>query len=373
MKTILYICTEAASGMIPYASVLIQAATKSAHLEAYAITVDDRKRSYRPGLEHLPAEHIRFLRMPNNLLKRILYKLYAGHILKEVKKISKSRHIDVIHLLTVEYTCATIVRQLQKIGCLYYTVHDVVPHERVYTGIKEYFFSIYMRLAVKYIMRKADCLVTNSHNQCQLIKNMYPNKKTYYQPFPPLITDSILTGNKSCPEIASLYGYILFFGCIDKYKGIEYLYEAFVNNEKLRDYKLVIAGKGPVYFPYTDDPRIVFINRYIEEEEVKSLFTRASCVVYPYISATQSGVLTIACQFQTPALVSDIPFFREITDEKCCLFFKPADTRDLSEKLERLLFHTDINEMKSAQQTFFENNYAENAVLASIENIYCHD
>jgi glycosyltransferase involved in cell wall biosynthesis len=103
---------------------------------------------------------------------------------------------------------------------------------------------------------------------------------------------------------------------------------------------------------------------------VKSLFKQAACVVYPYISATQSGVLTLAYKFQTPALVSDIPFFRESSTGNCCLFFKRADTSDLSEQLETLLFGTDISEMKVAQKEYYDNNYSENAVVSSIETIY---
>jgi glycosyltransferase involved in cell wall biosynthesis len=151
---------------------------------------------------------------------------------------------------------------------------------------------------------------------------------------------------------------------------VEYLYEAFKSNENLIDYKLVIAGKGAIYFPHTNDSRVVFINRFIEDEEIKSLFIGASCVVYPYISATQSGVLAFAYQFQTLALVSNIPFFREVSNEKCCLFFQPSNKDDLSKKLEQLLFQTDRKEMKSAQKAYYEDNYSDHALVTSIEKIY---
>ena len=112
------------------------------------------------------------------------------------------------------------------------------------------------------------------------------------------------------------------------------------------------------------------MNRFIDDDEIKSLFTNASCVVYPYISATQSGVLSLAYKFQTPVLVSDIPYFREASNEKCCMYFKPSDADDLSEKLEKILFHTDLDAMKTAQTDFYENFYAEEALISSTEQLY---
>jgi glycosyltransferase involved in cell wall biosynthesis len=103
---------------------------------------------------------------------------------------------------------------------------------------------------------------------------------------------------------------------------------------------------------------------------VKGLFKKAACIVYPYISATQSGVLTLAYKFQTPALVSDIPFFRESSAGNCCLFFKRADTADLSDQLETLLFSTDISGIKAVQKDYYDKNYSENAIISSIETIY---
>lgn len=367
---ILYICSDTSSGMLPFATSIVKTVSKSENLDVYAITFDCDKPLYQTYLKDLPEDKIHFLEAPDNKIKKFLYKLYAIHILREVKKICSIHKIDVIHLLTSNDTCAPFVRQLKKIARLYYTVHDAIPHERAYTGIRDYLIRKYLLCFEKIITRKADCLVTNSQHQYMSIKSMYPHKRVLFQLFPSLIMSPILYGEKTCPEIIHLEKYILFFGQLAKYKGVEYLCEAFKNNKNLHEYKLVIAARGHVYFPHTDDPRIIFINRYIEDEEIKSLFTKSSCVVYPYISATQSGVLSIAYKFQTPVLVSDIPYFREVSDEKSCLFFKNADTEDLSKKLELLLFHTDLNEMKSAQKTFYKDNYSENAMIYSTERLY---
>ena len=202
------------------------------------------------------------------------------------------------------------------------------------------------------------------------MKTSYPGKTLHYHPFPSLITDSISNGVKICPEISDLKNYILFFGNIDQYKGVDLLYNTFRDNQNLSGHKLVIAGNGNLYFPHVKDSRTLFINRYIKDEEVAMLFKRAACVVYPYISATQSGVLTLAYKFQTPVLASDLPFFKENSTAYSCLFFKRTDKTDLSDKLEKLLFETDSNRMKAAQKDFYEQNYSQEALTLSIESIY---
>jgi glycosyltransferase involved in cell wall biosynthesis len=369
-KKVLYICSEAASGMIHYATAIIQAAAKSPLLDVYAIVVDDHVLSYRPCFRNFPAERIVFLKIPGNRICKYYNKIYPYPILREAKRIHKQHGIDIIHLLTADYTCSAIIAGLKKSGEIYYTVHDVIPHEKRLRKIKDQFYFRYMKWGVKSQMNQAQNLVTNSKEQYLLIQKMYPEKNLYFHPFPSLISDALLKGKATCPEIEKISRYILFFGNIEKYKGVEYLYRAFRNNRQFSDYKLVIAGSGNIHFANEKDSQVIFINRYIKDEEIRELFKQAACVVYPYLSATQSGVLTLAYQFQTPALVSDIPFFREVSNKDCCLFFRPADVEDLADKLEVLLFHTDPETMKAAQKAYYEQNYSEEALIASIEAIY---
>ncbi|MBO7610176.1 MAG: glycosyltransferase, partial [Muribaculaceae bacterium] len=61
-------------------------------------------------------------------------------------------------------------------------------------------------------------------------------------------------------------------------------------------------------------------------------------VVYPYISATQSGVASIASYFDKPLVVSDLPFFME-TCEGCAgvEFFPNGDIEGLADAIKRSL------------------------------------
>jgi glycosyltransferase involved in cell wall biosynthesis len=371
MIKILYICSEATAGLTPYAVNIIRCASKSPLLDVYAITVDGNGPPYRPHFDGKQAEKISFLKISPGGWRKKADKIYPLKILQEAKRMCKAHRVDVIHLLTVDYTCALIVPQLKKIAEVYYTVHDFMPHESAFKTIRERVMSAYIRLGVESNMKRIDNLATNSNDQYDMIKKAYPGKKVYCHVFPSLITGSIIDGNEVCPELRDAGKYILFFGNIDKYKGVKYLYDAFVNNDRLSGYKLVIAGRGAIYFPHScSEPRVVFLNRYIKDEEVKALFRQAACVVYPYLSATQSGALTLAYCFRTPVIASDIPFFRKSAAGDSCLFFKSADAADLSRKLETLLFETDLSRMKAAQKEYYDKYYSEDAAVSSLKTIY---
>lgn len=102
--------------------------------------------------------------------------------------------------------------------------------------------------------------------------------------------------------------YILFFGNIDKYKGLDVLLRAYSSVE-LACLNLVIAGKGV----FSDEEKMLLsemgkvtvINRYISDAEMVYLFTHAKVLVLPYREATQSGVIPIAYKFAKPVITSD--------------------------------------------------------------------
>lgn len=104
--------------------------------------------------------------------------------------------------------------------------------------------------------------------------------------------------------------YLLFFGRIDKYKGIGNLLRAYGSVADMA-LPLVIAGGGTL----SDEEKelasnarnVTLINRYILDGEMKWLFSHSTGVVLPYIEATQSGVIPIAYAYGKPVIVSDVP------------------------------------------------------------------
>jgi D-inositol-3-phosphate glycosyltransferase len=127
--------------------------------------------------------------------------------------------------------------------------------------------------------------------------------------------------------------YLLFFGFIRAYKGLDLLIEAF-SDERLRNRKLKLVIAGEFYeddTPYRDlikrynlENDIIFFDHFIKDNEVPLFFSIADLVVQPYKTATQSGVTQIAFYFEKPMLVTDVGGLREIIpDRKCGYVVKP--------------------------------------------------
>lgn len=159
-------------------------------------------------------------------------------------------------------------------------------------------------------------LTTSSQHQYETLKKSYPNKHVIFNHFPSLVTQAIKNGRSQIEELKNTSDYILFFGTVDHYKGVDLLIEAYDQKVFHDRHKLVIAGKGRHYV--TDNKNIIRLNRFIKDAEVRDLFTKAAIVVYPYRSATMSGVLSLAFYFRKKVVMSDVPFSKNTpTGTRC--------------------------------------------------------
>ena len=115
--------------------------------------------------------------------------------------------------------------------------------------------------------------------------------------------------------------YILFFGFIRQYKGLDLLLEAMADERLLKkNIKLIIAGEfyedAGHYLAIMErlqlKDRLILITDFIADAEVKYYFSAASLVVQPYRSATQSGISQIAYHFEKPMVVTNVGGLPEI-------------------------------------------------------------
>ena len=111
--------------------------------------------------------------------------------------------------------------------------------------------------------------------------------------------------------------YLLFFGLIRDYKGLDMLLEAFEKVED-KELRLLIAGEfyndKEQYRAVLDrlGDRVVLHEGFVKDEDVKYYFSAADCVVLPYKTATQSGVTQICYNFCTPVIVTNVGGLAEI-------------------------------------------------------------
>lgn len=108
---------------------------------------------------------------------------------------------------------------------------------------------------------------------------------------------------------------ILFFGNLNKSKGVDILIEA-VNNlpaDIADKINVIIAGKdfdGAVdIIKPSNDRDIRIFKRHISDDELRFLYQNVEYLALPYRKTSQSGILEMAFYFRKPIIASDIPYF----------------------------------------------------------------
>ena len=185
---------------------------------------------------------------------------------------------------------------------------NVIPHEK----------RVGDKMFTQYFVNSCDAFVAMSKSVLKDLEQFDNKKPKVFSPHP--VYD--IFGEKKERNIALQklnldpeFKYILFFGFIRKYKGLDLLLKAMANeNLNQPDLKLIVAGEyygdRTYYINLIDElnlnDKVILHTRYIPRDAVKYYFSAADMVVQPYKSATQSGVTQIAYHFNKPMLVTNV-------------------------------------------------------------------
>ena len=85
--------------------------------------------------------------------------------------------------------------------------------------------------------------------------------------------------------------------------------------------------------------RVLWINRYIADEEIPEIFAVSDAIVLPYRETfhAQSGVLNLAIGYEKPCVVSDVGGIGETVREyNLGMVVKPEDVEDLKKGIQAL-------------------------------------
>jgi glycosyltransferase involved in cell wall biosynthesis len=103
-------------------------------------------------------------------------------------------------------------------------------------------------------------------------------------------------------ELDDHNNYVLFIGRIRAYKGVENLLEAINSTSDLSHIAFVIAGEGKINASIPKN--VILINRWLTESEISFLINSASLCVFPYLEASQSGLIGTMIKRQKKILIS---------------------------------------------------------------------
>lgn len=198
-----------------------------------------------------------------------------------------------------------VAKRLAKKCKVVSIVHNAIPHEksRLDKVLSHYFFQRNTHFVALSDAVRKDILGNYPTAKVQTI--LHPS----YDHFGSLIPREEALNQL---QLDPANRYLLFFGLIRDYKGLDTLLRALPLLAP--DIHLLIAGE--VYGSFTVYQRIIQdhqlethvhqFNAYIPDHEVHLFFSAAECCVLPYKSATQSGITAIAHHFNIPVVASDV-------------------------------------------------------------------
>ncbi len=348
-KKILLVATESGPAMSSFASAVINNLASSEFFDVTSIVMS-KKRSggYEGKIDKKNKTY--YVVQPQNIIKKIIYKIWPWEVIKLIKKEIRRTNPERVLFLTGDCQLSLFVL-LNPSDKYSYVVHDLFPHEVEVRNVKERLLNLWIKYGYKIMRWRCDTLTTSSLFQLESLKKMYINKRVCFTKFPSLLNKEGMLGTAKVPELKDESNYILFFGGINLYKGVDVLIKAFLMLPPKINKKLVIAGRG-TSLKYEKNASIIRLDRFIKDEELKDLFEKASLVVYPYRSITMSGVLSFPYYFGNKVLCSNVPFFLQNATENT-FFFENGNAIDLCEKMTSILGNAKQIEKKSVYDAVF--------------------
>ena len=229
-------------------------------------------------------------------------------------------------------TIARIARRngVTKVVC---QIDNVEPHEH----------HIIDKPFNRYYLRAVDGFVYMSEQVHGELKH-YTSAPALFSPHPMFSNfGSRVERSEACRKLRldENCNYLLFFGLIREYKGLDILLEAW---KKVRrdGLKLIVAGEfyenKQKYEPLLEQlgHSVILHDSFIADEDVKYYFSAVDALVLPYKTATQSGVTQIAYNFCTPMIVTEVGGLPEIVPDDKVGYVCPPTVDGVAEAIESL-------------------------------------
>ena len=289
------------------------------------------------------------------------------------RKINNERpdYIIIRYWLPFMAPClGTIARLVSKKIKIIAITDNIIPHEK----------RIGDHILTKYFLKSCDAFVTLSKSVLKDLSQFVDTDLKVFIPHPiyDIFGDKI--SKKSALSnlgLADNKKYLLFFGFIRKYKGLDLLIKA-LSDSRLRklDVKLIIAGE------FYDDQKeyltlinkldlrnqIIINSSFIPTEKVKDFFCASDLVAQTYRTATQSGVTQIAYHFERPMLVTDVGGLSEIVSNQKVGYVTAKDPKAIADAIND--FYINKKENEFVKNTIEEKKrFSWNNFVNEIENL----
>ena len=245
-------------------------------------------------------------------------------------------------------TIAKIIRKTTKVFAI---TDNVIPHEK----------RIGDSLLTKYFVKSSDAFLTLSSSVLDDLKQFTDTKEKIFIPHPIYDSFGDIVEKSTAKEKLGLNEngkYLLFFGFVRKYKGLDIMLEVMAD-KRIQDLgvKLIVAGE----FYDNKEEYIAQINSlnisdyvilrtdFILEDQVKDYFCASDMITQTYRTATQSGVTQIAYHFERPMLVTNVGGLAEIVPHNKVGYVCDIDTKQIADYI--VEFYTENKEKEFSDNT----------------------
>lgn len=260
----------------------------------------------------------------------------------------------------------TIAKKLRKKGINVIAITDnVIPHEK----------RIGDRKLTKYFLKNCDGFITMSNSVLDDIATFTdnPNKIMLPHPVYNIFGDAVSREEGiNHLKLDKDTRYVLFFGLIRGYKGLDLALKA-LTNPAIKDLKikLIIAGEfydkkekyEAIIKEHNLKDQILLYDHYIEQDEVKYYFAASDCVVQPYRTATQSGITQVAYNFNKPMIVTNVGGLPEIVEDGKVGYVTEVDETSIANAISKFYTENKREEfeenVKQAKEKFSWNYFID--------------
>ena len=264
-------------------------------------------------------------------------------------------------------TVAKLIRKTTKVFAI---TDNVIPHEK----------RIGDSLLTKYFVKSSDAFLTLSSSVLDDLKQFTDTKEKIFIPHPIYDSFGDIVEKSTAKEKLGLNEngkYLLFFGFVRKYKGLDIMLEVMAD-KRIQDLgvKLIVAGE----FYDNKEEYITQINSlnisdyvilrtdFILEDQVKDYFCASDMITQTYRTATQSGVTQIAYHFEKPMLVTNVGGLAEIVPHNKVGYVCDIDTKQIADYI--VEFYTENKEKEFSDNTKEEKKrFTWKVLVEGIDNL----
>lgn len=289
---------------------------------------------------------------------------------RELKKMAPDLIVIGFWLPFMAPCLGTIARIARKNGKtkVVSVVHNIVPHEH---RIGDKMFATYFCNSVDGFVAMSDSVL----NDLTLFDSVKPRvfcRHPLYDNF-----GKQVDREEALSELGldTNNRYMLFFGLIRDYKGLDIMLKAYADSRlRKMGVKLIVAGEfynnAEKYFELEKElgleGEIIWHREFVPDSKVRYYFGAADIIVQPYKSATQSGVTQIAYHFEKPMIVTNVGGLAEIVPNGKAGYVVEPDEKEIADAIVDFFGNNRQDEFKEGL-LFEKRKYAWSNMTKSVK------